>query len=176
MRRIPRKRKALILLVRRFHGLTIIEVLIALVIISTVFLGVAKAYLMLGHQHASLQTQDQVMEIMAELFQRSLRNPEAVYFHPDFWNGAYVVQAPRDCTKGQGCSTQALRDYDLAWAQTEFRDLVRDLESSAFQIRPCGISRRSCLSVGAESDFLLPIVPSQPEPLQIGKKSLGVMP
>lgn len=154
------------------HGLTMIEVLIALVILSTVFLGVAKAYLMLGHQHAQLQTQDQLMDIMTELFQRSHRNPDSAYFNPDLWRGAFVVQAQRDCAREQGCSTQALRDYDLAWAQAQFRDLGR----STFQIRPCGVLYRSCLSIGEDSDFLLPIAASQSAPLQIGKGNLGAMP
>jgi len=128
---------------KRVQGFTLIEVLGALLVLSTLMLGVAKAYLWVMYETQQLTLKNQVLMIIKELVHRQQRNTTQAYFVQTYWS-EISSRSPYDCAVQQSCTSQQLRDFDIAWARTALTPLTSQAQT---QIQPCSQRERLCLEV-----------------------------
>lgn len=96
---------------RRERGITMVESLVALVVLSVGMLGIASLHL------ASLKTgrtaliRTQAVNLVNDMADRIRANPRA---RAAYHSASYAPPALRDCVAAANCSTQQLAEDDLA--------------------------------------------------------------
>lgn len=134
-------------------GFSLIELLIALVIFSTLVAGVGSAYLRIWQQQKQQELRQQVLTSLTELVQRRYRNPSVEYFSAGMWQqGAASGFTQINCSQ-QNCSASELRDYDVQWMQQVLASASID-----FSLRPC-LAGWLCLSLVQAGQMLVPALP-----------------
>ncbi len=103
----------------RSHGFTIVEVLVALVVLSIGLLGIAKLMLFASHANDSAYLRSQATELAYEMLDTMRANRQAAVLH-DYDTAINVVpSSPGSCVGiATGCGAAQLALYDVySWKQ-----------------------------------------------------------
>ena len=126
------------IIIRNYErGFTYIELLVAVLLSSTVLLGLSKSYLLIADFNTKNQRSQTLATLVSEFYARAGKNPTINYFNAALNTLASEAQSPGiqfagNCEKAT-CSPEIRFQADVAW----FAQQLRNIDVFNYHYEPC---------------------------------------